>query len=207
MTRTGRLITIEGIDGTGKTTLAEHLRGALAARGVAVELMREPGGVTVSERIRALVTDAELTIAPRTEALLYAAARAQLVEEAIRPALASGTWVLLDRFLDSSLAYQGGGRRLGVEQIRNLNLFATAGLEADRTLLLALDAAHARTRQVSRSEEADRLEREQDEFFRLVADTYIALATADPDRIRVLDASQPREQVLADALDALGDLL
>ncbi len=207
MTRTGRLITIEGIDGTGKTTLAEHLRDALAARGVAIELMREPGGVTVSERIRALVTDAELSIAPRTEALLYAAARAQLVEEAIRPALASGAWVLLDRFLDSSLAYQGGGRRLGIEPIRSLNLFATAGLEADRTLLLALDAAHARARQASRSHGADRLEREQDEFFRLVAETYAALASADPDRIRVLDASQTRERVLADALDALVDLL
>ena len=141
MTRTGRLITIEGIDGTGKTTLAEHLRGALAARGVAVELHARAGWC---DGVRAHPRSGDRRgahVAPRTEALLYAAARAQLVEEAIRPALASRQWVLLDRFLDSSLAYQGGGRRLGVEPIRDLNLFATAGLEADRTLLLALDAA------------------------------------------------------------------
>jgi len=110
----GRLITIEGLDGAGKSTLAQALARELVARGHAVELLREPGGVEVSERIRELVKDPALTIAPRTEALLYAAARAQLVHERVRPLLAEGTIVLLDRFVDSSLAYQGAARGLGV---------------------------------------------------------------------------------------------
>ena len=123
MTR-GRLITIEGIDGAGKTTLALGLLEVLVARGIGVELLREPGGVPAAERIRELVIDPDLHVTPRTEALLYAAARAQLVEEAIEPRLSGGTWLLLDRFIDSSLAYQGGGRRLGIDAVRAINEFA-----------------------------------------------------------------------------------
>src|SRR5579863_1637911 len=134
----GRLITIEGIDGAGKTTLAEALADALSKRGFPVRLLREPGGVAASERVRELVKDPAMTIGPRAEALLYAAARAQLVEEAIRPLLGAGNWVLLDRFVDSSLAYQGAGRELGIESVFAINEFATAGLRADRTLLLAI---------------------------------------------------------------------
>ena len=115
MTR-GRLITIEGIDGAGKTTLASALLDALEARGMEVLLLREPGGVAAAERIRDLVIDPGLHVTARTEALLYAAARAQLVEEAIEPLLRDGRWVLLDRFIDSSLAYQGGGRELGIDR-------------------------------------------------------------------------------------------
>ncbi len=111
----GRLITIEGIDGAGKTTLASALLDALRARGLDVLLLREPGGVAAAERIRDVVIDPDLHVAARTEALLYAAARAQLVEEAIEPLLRDGRWVLLDRFIDSSLAYQGGGRELGID--------------------------------------------------------------------------------------------
>src|SRR5579884_1719543 len=114
----GRLITIEGLDGAGKTTLATGLEVELKERGVAVELLREPGGVPAAERIRDLVKDPELRIEPRAEALLYAAARAQLVEEAVEPRLNAGIWVLLDRFVDSSLAYQGAGRGLGIEEVR-----------------------------------------------------------------------------------------
>src|SRR6476661_2873815 len=132
----GRLITIEGLDGAGKSTLAEGVAAALRERGVAVELLREPGGVVLSERIRALVADPALTVDPRAEALLFAAARAQLVAERLKPLLDSGTTVLLDRFVDSSLAYQGGGRELGVEAIRALNAFGTGGVTPDRTLLL-----------------------------------------------------------------------
>src|SRR3954447_8774047 len=109
------LITIEGLDGAGKTTLAAALADALTARGRPVRLLREPGGVEAAERIRALVTDPGLRVGARAEALLYAAARAQLVEEALRPLLDAGDWVLLDRFVDSSLAYQGGGRELGLD--------------------------------------------------------------------------------------------
>ena len=130
----GRLITIEGIDGAGKSTLARSLTEVLAARGEPVELIREPGGVELSERIRELVKDPAVRIGARAEALLYAAARAQLVEEAVRPLLERGAWVLLDRFVDSSLAYQGAGRSLGVEEVRAINLFAVAGIEPDRTL-------------------------------------------------------------------------
>src|SRR5438445_521021 len=137
----GRLITIEGIDGAGKTTLAEALQKALGERGVDVRLLREPGGVAAAERVRELVKDPGLRIGARAEALLYAAARAQLVEEAIDPLLGSGTWVLLDRFIDSSLAYQGGGRELGLDAIRAINAFGTGGLRPDRTLLLKLDPA------------------------------------------------------------------
>src|SRR5438067_13264907 len=135
----GRLITIEGLDGAGKTTLAGGLEEALNARGLDVRLLREPGGVPAAERVRELVKDPELRIGARAEALLYAAARAQLVEEAIRPLLEQGTWVLLDRFVDSSLAYQGAGRGLGIERVRAINKFATAELDADRTLLLTIE--------------------------------------------------------------------
>jgi dTMP kinase len=202
----GRLITIEGLDGAGKTTLAEGLAQALRADGRSVELLREPGGVELSERIRALVKDPGLSVDPRAEALLYAAARAQLVAERVEPLLAGGTWVLLDRFVDSSLAYQGVGRGLGVEAVRAVNLFGTGGLTPDRTLLLRADAATRAARQDVRGEAPDRLEREDGAFFAAIADAYDALAAAEPARFRVLDAGAPPDAVLAAALTALADL-
>ncbi|HLM51511.1 MAG TPA: dTMP kinase, partial [Solirubrobacteraceae bacterium] len=165
----GKLITVEGLDGAGKTTLAAALGDALAERGIEVRVLREPGGVVLSERIRALVTDPALVVGARAEALLYAAARAQLVEEALEPALARGAWVLLDRFVDSSLAYQGAGRALGIDAIRAINAFATGELTPDRTLLLRIDPALGRTRQDGRGEAPDRLEREHDDFFAAIA--------------------------------------
>jgi dTMP kinase len=203
----GRLITIEGLDGAGKTTLARALADALQARGVDVVLLREPGGVAVSERIRALVKDPELELGARAEALLYAAARAQLVEQALAPALQAGRWVLLDRFVDSSLAYQGAGRALGIEQVRAINHFATGELQPDRTLLLRIDPALGRARQDGRGEAPDRLEREHDGFFAAIAAAYDELAAAEPQRIRTLDASADPPRVLASALAALTDLL
>ncbi len=203
----GRLITIEGIDGTGKTTLATRLQAALSERGIEVTLLREPGGVEASERIRALVKDPNLTVGARAEALLYAAARAQLVEQAIAPRLAAGGWLLLDRFVDSSLAYQGAGRQLGIGLVRALNEFGTDGLAPDRTLLLVLDAARARARARSRTLAADRLEREHDEFFERVGAAYAELAAREPDRIKIIDAAQTPAGVLAAALAALDDLL
>ena len=207
MPATGRLITIEGVDGAGKTTLARSLADALADRGIAVELLREPGGVEVSERIRDLVKDPSLRVSARTEALLYAAARAQLVEEALTPTLAGGRWVILDRFVDSSLAYQGGGRELGIEQIRELNRFATGSLEPDRTLLLRIDPETARARAQDRGEAPDRLEREQADFFTRIDTAYATLAEQEPARIRVLDAQLTPERLLADALRGLDGLL
>jgi dTMP kinase len=202
----GTLITIEGLDGAGKSTLAASLARELGARGSRVELLREPGGVEVSERIRALVKDPQLAIAPRAEALLYAAARAQLVDERLEPLLAEGAVVLLDRFVDSSLAYQGAGRGLGVEEVRAINLFATGALAPDRTLLLRIAPADGRLRQRERADVPDRLERESERFFAAIAAAYEGLARAEPRRIRVIDAGAAPERVLADALEALSDL-
>jgi dTMP kinase len=203
----GKLITIEGIDGAGKSTLAGALVRELTAQGRRVELLREPGGVDVSERIRALVKDPALTVAPRAEALLYAAARAQLVQELLEPLLEQGTLILLDRFVDSSLAYQGAGRELGVEEVRLLNAFATAGLRPDRTLLLRIDSALGRARQDERAEEPDRLEREGERFFARIAAAYDELADEEPERIHAIDGGQAPAEVLRDALAAIEDLL
>jgi dTMP kinase len=203
----GTLITIEGLDGAGKSTLSEALAAELSARGLRLELLREPGGVELSERIRSLVKDPALEVSPRAEALLYAAARAQLVAERLEPLLAEGAIVLLDRFVDSSLAYQGGGRGLGVEQVRAINLFATGLLEPDRTLLLRISPQEGRARQLERALEPDRLERESEDFFEAIACAYDELARDEPQRVRVIEASQPPETVLREALAALEDLL
>lgn len=202
----GRLITIEGLDGAGKTTLAQGLRERVAKRGVEVTLLREPGGVELSERIRALVKDPALDVGDRAEALLYAAARAQLVEQELEPRLAGGGWLLLDRFVDSSLAYQGAGRGLGVEAVREINRMATGGLQPDLTLLLVADPALGRARQSNRGA-ADRLERLPEEFFAAVAAEYERLADAEPERVRRLDAGQPATAVLEAAMQALAPLL
>ncbi len=205
----GKLITIEGLDGAGKTTLAEALAAALTQRGLAVELLREPGGVALAERIRELLKDPTGAdgLSARAEALLYAAARAQLTDEKLEPLLAAGTWVLLDRFVDSSLAYQGGGRELGVELVREINRFATGRLSPDRTLYLRVAPRTGRDRQGARPGVADRIEREDGEFFGLVAATYDALARAEPTRIREIDAEQDAETVLSEALAAIADLV
>ena len=190
------LITVEGLDGAGKTTLIAGLARALGAT-----VLREPGGVELSERIRGLLTDPELDVDPRAEALLYAAARAQLVASRLGPLLAGGETVLLDRFVDSSLAYQGGGRALGVEPIRALNAFATGGLSPDRTLLLRIEPERGLARIAGR--DADRLERAGGEFFARIAQTYDELAAAEPERFIVIDAAQPPDTVLSEALKAL----
>jgi dTMP kinase len=205
MTR-GRLITIEGIDGAGKSTLAQGLLTALSARGINAVVMREPGGVATAERIRSLVKDPELEIGARAEALLYAAARAQLVHQRLVPSLEAGTTVVLDRFVDSSLVYQGVGRWLGIDAVRAVNAFATDGLTPDRTLLLNLSPAIGRARSRRRDAVPDRLEREDDAFFERIAAAYGRLAATEPERIRTVDADQPSEAVLAQALRELSDL-
>ena len=198
MTR-GRMITIEGIDGAGKSTLAQGLAEAWPD----AVLLREPGGVALAERLRALVKDPDLPVEPRTEALLYAAARAQLVAERLGPLIDAGRLVLVDRFVDSSLAYQGAARNLGLEAVRRLNEFALAGLHPDRTVLLRLDPALRRARIDGRGEATDRLESEADEFFARVAQAYDALAAEEPERWVVVDASRPADAVLAETLAAL----
>jgi dTMP kinase len=203
----GRLITIEGLDGAGKTTLAAGLERELGSQGLAVRTLREPGGVELAERVRDLVKDPQLRVGSRAEALLYAAARAQLVEEALAPLLDTGVWALLDRFVDSSLAYQGAGRELGMDAVRAINDFATGGLTPDRTLLLRVAPTVGRARLAGRGGEPDRLEREDEVFFGAIATAYDRLAAAEPERVRVIDGSAPPEDVLAAARAALADLL
>lgn len=192
MVRRGRLITLEGIDGAGKSTLATGLVGALPK----LVLLREPGGVAASERLRALVKDPALELTGRAEALIFAAARAQLVGELLTPLLTGGQDVLLDRFVDSSLAYQGGGRGLGVDEIAALNRFATGGLEPDLTLYVRVPPAVGAARRGG----DDRLEQSGSAFFEATAAVYDRLAEQHPGRIRVLDGTQNAEQVLADGL-------
>jgi dTMP kinase len=189
----GRLITVEGLDGAGKTTLVAGLAEALGATA-----LREPGGVVVAERIRELVKGADCD--PRAEALLFAAARAQPVAEALTPRIDAGETVILDRFVDSSLAYQGGGRGLGVDAVREINVFATGGLRPDRTLYLRIDPETGLDRVGGRGG-ADRFE--DLALLRRVAATYDWLAQTEPGRFVVLDAAEPPERVLAAALQAL----
>lgn len=200
----GRLITIEGLDGAGKTTLATGLEVELRERGVNVELLREPGGVPAAERIRDLVKDPELSIEPRAEALLYAAARAQLVKEAVEPRLKAGTWVLLDRFVDSSLAYQGIARGLGAGEVRDLSLLVTEHLLPDRTFLVLLDPEEAFARS---GDHHDRIEREGVDFMRRVDDAYRSLAQAEPERIVALDGAQPADEIAKEVREHVRALL
>jgi len=203
----GALITVEGLDGTGKTTLCAQLAPGLRARGMQLLALREPGGTIVGERVRAVLADPAMTIDPVAEALLFAAARRQLVAEVVRPALKRGYWVLLDRFADSTLAYQGAGRQLGDELAGELARIATGGLVPDRTLLLQATDAERVTRIRDRGDGDDRLELADAASFRRIDARYRQLAADEPGRVRVINASGPIEDVLAAAYDAIADLL
>lgn len=203
----GRLITVEGIDGSGKTTLVAALVRELGDRfGISARALREPGGVDLSERIRSLLKDPSAVIGGRAEALLYAAARAELIEQSVVPLLHSGEWLILDRYVDSSLAYQGAARGLGVADVAAVNRFATGGLQPDRTLLLELDPTRARERSDERGEGRDRIESEDDSFFADIAAAYGEIADAEPDRIRRLDATLAPDDLLEAALEQIADL-
>ena len=192
----GLFVTFEGIDRSGKTTQAKKLAGWLGEDAV---LVREPGGTALGSRVRELVKDSALEVGARAEALLFAAARAELVATVIRPALEEGKVVVSDRFLDSSLAYQGEARGLGVDEVERMNRFATEGLLPDLTFLLVLDPAVA-------AERAGMLDRFEDEGLplqRSVASAYERLADADPGRWRRIDAGRSAEEVHADVCTVL----
>jgi dTMP kinase len=192
----GLFVTIEGIDRSGKSTQARRLAEALGDDGL---LVREPGGTPAGERIRDLLKDPAIELDPRSEALLFAAARAELVAAVIKPALASGKVVVSDRYLDSSLAYQGHARGLGEAEVRRINAWATTELEPDLTILLRIDPAAA----AARAGEADRFEDEGLELQRRVADAYESLAAANPARWRVVDATRDPDEVMAEILRML----
>ncbi len=188
-------VTFEGLDGSGKTTQADLLRARLEEEGRDVVATREPGGTELGERLRDLVLHGG-HVARWAEALLYAAARAQHVDEVIRPALDRGATVVCDRYLDSSVAYQGAGRQLGVDRVLELNLAAVDGLLPDRTFLLRLEPRDVPAR-IARDH--DRLEREGEDFRRRVDAGYRELAARYPERILVLDATRPADE-LADEI-------
>ena len=192
-------ITFEGLDGSGKSTQAELLRSRLEADGLEVISTREPGGTELGEKIRDLVLHGG-DVTPWAEALLYAAARAQHVEVVIRPALERGASVICDRYLDSSVAYQGVGRDLGLDRVLDLNLAAVGGLLPDRTFLLALDVTEIASRL---DREHDRLERESEAFHARAAGGYSELAVRFPERIVVLDAKRPADDLAEEVYGAL----
>lgn len=196
----GRFITFEGGEGCGKSTQVRLLRDALERRGIKVLLTREPGGTRLSELIRALLKDErEDPPCDRSELLLFLAARAQLVRNVIRPALASGTWVVSDRFSDSTFAYQGYGRGLPLDALRRMNDFACDGLTPDRTILLDVDPATSRARmrrrEAATNTTADRIECAGDEFHARLRKGFLEMAARDPARIVKIDASGTPDEV------------
>jgi dTMP kinase len=203
----GKFISLEGGEGAGKSTLLAGLRAYIEQSGIALVQTREPGGTAVGEAVRAIVLDpAQRELAAETELLLMFASRAQLVRELIEPALSAGQWVLCDRFADASYAYQGGGRGQPVARIAELERWACAGVKPDLTLLLDLPVATGRARAAGRGD-ADRIEVEADAFFERVRMSYRERAAAEPDRFRVIDASQSPAAVLQEATRALAVLV
>jgi len=202
----GRFVTVEGIEGVGKSTQIARLSRALAERGIEHVVTREPGGTPLAERIRALVLDAGNEVPTATaELLLMFAARSQHLEQLIEPNLKAGRWVLCDRFTDASYAYQGGGRGLPTEPIAHLESLVQGGRRPDLTVLLDAPVAMALARAGKRNATAgsDRFENERAEFFERVRHAYLARASADPARIKVVDAGQPEERVSARILELL----
>jgi dTMP kinase len=203
----GLFITLEGGDGSGKSTQAAELESWLQEQGREVVRTREPGGTDVGVEIREIVLHHRGDIAPRAEALLYAADRAHHIQAKVRPALERGAVVLQDRYIDSSVAYQGAGRDLGMDEVRHLSMWATGGLMPDLTVLLDLDEDAARLRLDSARTRFDRLEAEASSFHRQVRQVYLQLAEAEPGRFLVLDATDAVATLAASIRSRVATLL
>ena len=207
MSRSGKFVSLEGGEGAGKSTQVRALAEALRRRGIAVVETREPGGSEGAERIRELLlTGSDERWSPRAEALLFAAARTDHMDKVIRPALQAGKWVLSDRFVDSSLAYQGGAGGLGIEAVRAVNAFGIGECFPDRTLVLTLDdgAERARARD---TEGSDRIGGRSDDYHRKVLAAFHIIAAEEPERVKLVDASGSPAEVTERLLGAIRDLL
>ena len=200
----GLLIVFEGIDGAGKSTQVKMLADVLLRRGYPVEICREPGGTKTGELIRKVLLDSSQHIVPPAEAFLYAASRAQLLADVLRPALKQGKVIISDRFSDSTLAYQGFGRGLPVDLLRQVDQLATGGLRPDLTILLDLPPELIRNRLAGRT---DRLEKEAVSFFQRVRQGYLTLANERPKGYFVLDACCPVEEIHRQALGKVESFL
>lgn len=203
----GLFISFEGIDGVGKSTQLDLLVQFLNEQGRTVCRTLEPGGTDLGREIRELLLHRKGEVAPRAEALLFAADRAHHVATVVRPALARGEVVVTDRYLDSSVAYQGSGRELGFDQVRDLSLFAVDGLLPQLTVLLDLDAAKAAARRNKTGSEPDRLERAKIEFFESARQAYLKMAADEPTRFLVLDAEQSVDAMQAKIRERVQGLL
>lgn len=206
--RRGAFVAFEGGDGAGKTTQLDLLESWFQEQAVPYERTREPGGTAIGERIRSLVLEHDQgEIDPRTEALLFAASRAAHVVQRIEPALEAGRFVLCDRYVDSSVAYQGEGRELGTEAVAAINSFATGGLQPDLTVLLDLDPAAARARREARAGRSDRIESAEDAFHDRLRHAFLTRAEAAPGRYLVLEASGSAQQLQAAIRTRVQELL
>jgi len=207
VTSRGRFISLEGGEGVGKSTQVKALASALAERGISTLVTREPGGSAGAEAIRELLLQGdESRWGAKAEALLFAAARADHVEKTIVPALKEGVWVLSDRFVDSSLAYQGGAGSLGIEAVRSINAFGIGDAFPDRTMILLLDEGRERAFERDR-DEPDRIGGRPREYHHKVETAFRLIAAEEPDRVRLVDASGSADQVTQRLLDELEDLL
>ena len=188
----GKFITVEGIDGCGKTTQAEFIVDGLVDAGLSAKLVREPGGDPISESIRKLLLHAEESMSDRAEALLMIASRAQLTDKVILPQIINGSWVVADRYADSTLAYQGGGRGLSVQSLDSINQFGTYTLKPDLTFFIdiSIDVANSRMRV-----ERDRIEKEGNEFQQRVREQYLKLHESDPKRFILINGEQSIDNV------------
>jgi len=207
VTARGKFISLEGGEGAGKSTQVQALADALKQRGIDVLVTREPGGSDGAEAIRGLLlAGADERWVPKAEALLFAAARADHIEKTIRPALEAGRWVLCDRFVDSSLAYQGGAGELGIDAVREINAFALGDAFPDRTLVLALAEGGARAR-ARDNEESDRIGGRPEGYHQKVDLAFRLIAAEEPERVRIVDASGEPDEVTQRLLDVIRDLL